>query len=386
MSTTGLCTVSVADSYTWFGEIAVLALIQLGGIGYMTVSSFVILARRSGLPAGRERVMRAQFSLPADFRLAAFIRALVVFTLVIELLGAVVLYFEFAANDVANPAWSAAFHSVSAFSTAGFSLNNNSLENFAGSVWVNGTIGVLCYAGGIGFIVLHDAWLCVRIRGRRLTFTTKVILCTTAGLLVVGTIPVFLQDPFLAELPFGQRLMAAAFQVTNASTTAGFNSVPISAMGDASLIILTLLMVIGASPAGTGGGMKTTTISALFAVVKGTLRGTGRVTYGRNEIPVERVHTAVSNFTLYLFTLAVGVYMLALAEGEMTLALAFEATSALGTVGLSMGETGALNDWGKLTITGLMFIGRVSPLTTGLSFVRRREVVEAPMRPGDLTV
>lgn len=385
MSTTGLSTVSTGDDYTWFGQVVLLLLFQVGGIGYMTLSSFVLLARKDTLNPGRERLLKAQFSLPAEFNIRVFVRQLVLFTLVVEALGAVVLAIEFAALGVPNWAWSALFHSVSAFCTAGFSLNNDSLEQFRGNLPVNATIAGLCYAGGIGFIVLQDAWLCLRVKGRKLTFTTRVILAMTLLILLVGT-PLVFFDPYMAELPLFDRVLASLFQVMTASSTAGFNTVPIGQLGASTLLLISVFMFIGASPGGTGGGVKTTSISALFAVVKGTLRGTGVATFGRNEIPRERVHTAVTNFSLYLFTVVAGIYALGLTRHEITLGMVFEAASALGTVGLSMGETASLNDAGKLIITALMFVGRVGPLTAGLAFVKRREAVTTRMEPGDLTV
>jgi len=386
MSTTGLSTVSTGDDYTWFGQAAILVLFQLGGIGYMTLSSFVILARKQKLGSGRESVLKAQFALPQDFQIRLFVRQVVLFTLIVEILGAVALMIEFQAAGEQAPVWSALFHSISAFCTAGFSLHNNSLEAYRANPVVNATIAGLCYAGGIGFIVLQDAWLCLRVRGRRLTFTSRVILVVTLALLVLGTPLLFFLDPYISGLPFGERLMAAAFQVMTASSTAGFNTVPIGKLGAASLLLLSLVMVIGASPSGTGGGVKTTSVSALLAVVLGTLRGTGTVALGNNEIPAVRLHTAITNVTLYLATLFAGLYALGMAKHEITLSLVFEAASALGTVGLSTGETASLNTPGKLIITALMFLGRVGPLTAGLAFMRRRTQTPATTQPADLTV
>lgn len=386
MSTTGLSTVSTGDDYTWFGQLVILVLFQLGGIGYMTLSSFVILARRQKLAPGRENVLKAQFALPQDFRIRVFVRQVVLFTLIVETLGAVALMIEFQAAGEQAPVWSALFHSVSAFCTAGFSLHNDSLEAYRANPVVNATIAGLCYAGGIGFIVLQDAWLCLRVRGRKLTFTSRVILVMTVAILLVGSPLLFFLDPYMAELPLGQRLMASAFQIMTASSTAGFNTVPIGRMGAAGLLMLSLVMIIGASPSGTGGGVKTTSVSALVAVALGTLRGTAKAVLGRNEVPTVRVHTAVTTVSLYLATLFAGLYALGLARHEITLSLAFEAASALGTVGLSMGETANLNPAGKLIVVGLMFLGRVGPLTAGLAFMRRRAPEETPTQPGDLTV
>ena len=218
MSTTGLTTVSTADDYTWLGQLTLLVLIQLGGIGYMVVSSFVILARRQNLGPSRENVLKAQFSLPADFNIRQFVWHVCIFTLLIEALGAAVLFFEFRAAGVEDALWQAIFHSISAFCTAGFSLFNDSMMGFSGNTAVCVTIMLLSYLGGIGFIVLADLWLCLCMRGRKLTFTSRVILAMTLGvfassllypLCLVITVVLYAVQP-LVQLDAGPWLIGLA--------------------------------------------------------------------------------------------------------------------------------------------------------------------------------
>ncbi|HSV99485.1 MAG TPA: potassium transporter TrkG [Sedimentisphaerales bacterium] len=369
ISTTGLATISVPDSYTFFGQFVLLALFQLGGIGYMTTTSFIILARGRPLSETRVGVFNAGFSLPQGFRVARFIRHIVIFSLVIETVGAALLYIEFRSYGVAQPLWSAVFHSVSAFATAGFSLNNNSLEDFRASGIVNVTIGALCYLGAIGFIVLQDAYLSSRSRRRRITFTSKVILAVTA-LVLAAEMPLFLAcEPSLRSMPIHERIYAAFFQIMAASTTSGFNSIPIGQLSAASLTLIVVAMVIGASPSGTGGGIKTTSLSILLGIAGSTLRGRSTITFFRHQIPPHRVATAVASTTLYMGVLAGGVFLLSLTEKQDYLKLVFETASALGTVGLSMGITGELTDLGKWIVTAIMFIGRVGPLTLGFALM-----------------
>ncbi len=370
ISTTGLSTVSIADSYTFFGEFVLLALFQLGGIGYMTTTSFVILACGRPLSDTRIGVFNAGFSLPEGFRVARFIRHIVVFSLIIESIGAALLYGEFRSCGVSQPLWSAVFHSVSAFATAGFSLNNNSLEDFHASGIVNLTIGVLCYLGAIGFIVLQDVYLAARYRRHKITFTSKVILVITALVLVVE-MPLFLAcEPSLRSMPIHERIYAAFFQIMAASTTSGFNSIPIGKLSAASLTLIVVAMVIGASPSGTGGGIKTTSLSVLLGIAGSTLRGRSAITFFRHQIPAHRVATAVASATLYMGVLAAGVFLLSLTEKQDYLKLVFETASALGTVGLSTGITGELTTPGKWILTTIMFIGRVGPLTLGFALMR----------------
>jgi trk system potassium uptake protein len=372
VSTTGLVTVSTGDDYTGFGQAVILVLIQLGGLGYMTVGSFTMLAISGRLSPLRERVGQAALSLPAGFQLGAFLRIVVLFTLVIEVAGAVALLPIFLSHEATNPVWQAVFHSVSAFCTAGFGLFNNSLESYRGDVALNAIIGTLSYLGAIGFIVLHDFWSFLRGRKAWLTLTSKVILFSTLWIAAIGTVLFVLDEPSLRNLPAGERWMTALFQVMTASTTVGFNTVPIGALSASSLFLLTVIMLIGASPSGTGGGIKTTSITALWAVMVSVIRHRRQVTFLQREIPDARVRAAVANVSFYALTLAAGSYALTLVETAPLPDQVFECASALSTVGLSRGITAALSDWGKGIIIALMFLGRVGPLALGIALIGRR--------------
>lgn len=369
MSTTGLTTISVSDSYSFFGELVILVLMQLGGLGYMTITSFLILSRKDRLSGVRHGILSTQFALPQGFWISQFVQHIVIFTVVIEALGAIPLYFQFAKAGIPSPLWSAAFHSVSSFATAGFSLNNNSLEGFRDNVTVNCVIGCLCYLGAIGFIVLQDAYLACTRRGHRITFTSKTILIITAAVLVVSAPVLVFCEPEIVRLPWPERICVSVFQIMTASSTAGFNTVPIGTLSAASLTVIIVSMVIGASPSGTGGGIKTTSFSALVGVLVSILRGrTEEITFFKRTIPTYRLMNAVASVTLYVIVLWLGVFLLSLTERQDYLKLVFEASSALGTVGLSMGITSSLTFAGKLIITALMFLGRVGPLTLGMAF------------------
>jgi trk system potassium uptake protein TrkH len=279
VSTTGLTTVSVADDYSRLGQWVLLILFQLGGIGYMTVSSLIILARGGKLSAGRLGVLRAGFALPHYFVPQRFLRHVAVFTIAVEAVGTLVLWWRFSVAGVQDPLWSAFFHTVSAFATAGFSLNNNSLESFRGDWIVNLTVSTLCYLGAIGFIVVQDVWYSIKLRERMLTLTSKVILTMTAAIFLVGTVLLFFIEPSVRTLPFGERVLVSAFQVMTASSTAGFNTVPIGGLTAATLVIISVAMLIGASPSGTGGGVKTTSVSALLGNLISILRSRDRVVW-----------------------------------------------------------------------------------------------------------
>jgi trk system potassium uptake protein len=380
ISTTGLTTVSVSDTYTFFGEFVLLALFQVGGVGFMTLSSLMILARGKQLPEAQVGILKAGFAVPHYFVMQHFLIHVVVFTAACETAGTLVLWWRFSSLGLDQPLWSAVFHSVSAFATAGFSLNNNSLEGFAGDWVVNFVIGALSYMGAIGFIVAQDVWYTIKLRERMLTFTSKVILAMTVAVFLAGTAVLFLSEPGLRALPLGERFLAAAFQIMTASSTAGFNTIPIGAMTAPGLVVVMLAMLIGASPSGTGGGIKTTSVSAILGNLVSVLRGRQSVVWLGHEVPMVRVLYAFAATSLYLIGLCLGVLMLCFTESKPFLPIVFEAASAIGTVGLSMGITGDLSTAGKLTVISLMFAGRCGPLTIGLALLRPDQDAEQPRR------
>lgn len=385
VSTTGLTTVSIADSHTFFGQLVVLLLIQLGGLGYMTLSSFFTLSRRNGLSPVRLEVGRAVFSLPDSFRIDKFIRSVIWFTVVIEACGAAALYPLFARAGVESAAWSAVFHSISAFCTAGFSLSNTSFEAFAGDPWMNGILSTLSYLGAVGFIVFIDFARMLTGRVEHVTLTTKIILWATVWMTVIGTGLLFLGEPLLRPLPPEDRLLAAFFQCMTAMTTVGFNTIPIGALSKASLLVIIVLMVVGSSPSGTGGGLKCTTLTAVLGVMRRAARGERDARFWGRTIPLDRVWMAVATLGFYLITLVVGIYLLELTQPTPFESNFFEAASALGTVGLSMGITPTLTGLGKVIVIALMMCGRIGPLTLGTALFSR--VPEAPKpRAEDLAV
>lgn len=367
VSTTGLATVGTPDTYTFFGQLIILTLIQLGGIGYMTLGSFILLARQQELPKQREKIARLAFVLPAGFKIKAFIRNVVIFTLVIEVLGATGLFFAFRSAGVQQPLWQAIFHSVSAFCTAGFSLFPDSLEQFSANFWVNAIITILSVLGAIGFLVMNDLFASLSGRRHQVTLTTRIILHATAWSLVIGCVGIFLLEPAYKDLSNENRLMASFFQSMSALTTVGFNTKPIGDFAHAPVFLMLLLMILGASPSGTGGGLKSTSVSAAFATVLSTLKGRSRVTFWGCEVPEHRLTMAFSSVVFYISVFFIGGLALLALQPEPIADVLFEAASALGTVGLSRGITGDLTPLSKCVVILLMFIGRIGPITFGLA-------------------
>jgi trk system potassium uptake protein TrkH len=371
VSTTGLVTVTT-DQFSIFGQIIIAALIQLGGVGYMTLGSFVILSRGRDLSDLRTGVSGAVFSLPDSFRIDKFIRSVVTFTFIVELLGATALYFIFKPCGVEHPIWCGIFHSISAFCTAGFGLFTDSFERFGGNFWLNVVIGLLSITGAMGFIVLVDVWRRLTGKIEEITFTSKIIVRMSIILIVIGTILLLITEPAVKTMPPEKGLIVSAFQSMTAMTTVGFDTIPINSLRDSSLLILIFLMIIGASPSGTGGGIKSTSFTAVVALVKSALRRDREVRFLGKRIPNYRLRVAMVNVVFYLFVLLWGVFALTLTETTKSFKdLFFETASALGTVGLSTGITSTLSSLGKLITCILMFVGRIGPLAFAIALVER---------------
>ena len=371
LSTTGLATVGVGQDYSTFGQVVVLLLIQIGGLGYMSLGSFVVLLRKRKLTGAHSELLAYDFSLPEGFKVTTFIRRMIVFTLCTELAGALLLAWIFHNNGEPAPLWNGVFHSISAFCTAGFSLFASGFEGYQAHFGLNLVISVLAILGALGFIVAADFASRFGRERRPLTFTSRIILRFTFAGIFFGMIILFLSDAGIAGLPTEVGLMTAFFQSMTAFTTVGFNTMPIGDISAAPLFVVILLMIVGASPSGTGGGMKSTTFTALWAQLKATLAGESRVCYMNRVVPAHRIRAAVSNFFFYVLVVLTGIYALLLVQEQDPYTIIFEAVSALGTVGLSTGLTGLLTPVGKLIVCALMFLGRVGPLSAGLMLFGR---------------
>lgn len=373
VSTTGLVTLNPAESYSFFGELVLLALIQLGGIGYMTFGSFIIISTRHKMSSFRRDICKKTFALPEDFSVMRFIRLVVVFTLITELFGAIILYRIFSFNDEPDALWSAIFHSVSAFCTAGFSLYGASFEGYANNAYLNITIAALSYLGAIGFIVMVDIWHLLVGKRRHLHFASKVIIEITLWFSLIGIALFYVLEPSIQSLPNWERLLASFFQVMTATTTVGFNTIPIGGLSMSVIMLLYFLMIFGASPSGTGGGLKSTTLAALWGLMRSTLKGRDAIRYQKREISPGRLQMATASFVFYMGVLLIAMLILLSTEVAPFEAVFFEAISALGTVGLTMGLTGDLSVLGKLVIVVLMFMGRVGILTFGIAVATHDE-------------
>ncbi len=376
VSTTGLAPADFSGSYNFLGQIISLIFIQLGGIGYMALSSFIILKEFSRLPSISARLLRMEFNLPQKYPLKAFIYSVFVFTVLIETIGAIILYFGFKSEGIENPAWNAIFHSVSAFCTAGFSLFGDSMTSFADNTLITTTILILSLLGSIGFIVLLDFWLKFTSKRKTITLTSQIILYSTFVFWIIAAIMIYCSDPQLIDNGWSG-VQAAVFQSISAHTTVGFNNYDIGTMSMASVFVMIILMIIGASPAGTGGGIKTTSITALFAVLLSILKRRKHVTFFSKEIPASNIYLAVSSTIFYSIIVIIGTWLVLWIDGDNFKfeAIFFEVSSALSTVGLSTGITQDLSDLSKIVISFLMFIGRLGVLTFGFALISKSPIL-----------
>lgn len=387
ISTTGLSTVSVFDSYNLFGQFIIMLLIQIGGVGYMTFTSFVLLSKKSPLTHWHQRVLNAEFSMPKGFEIRDFLKSVIIFTIVIEIIGALCFYIAFTQAGVEHnfAIWSSVFHSVSSFCTAGFGLYNDSFVQFADNTFINTIISVLSICGSMGFIVVTDFWNRISGKTKAITSTTKTIIVVTTLLLVLGTLMIYFFEPSVRNLD-GNKWMVSFFQSMSALTTVGYNSMPLGDLSVVVILILIVLMYIGASPSGTGGGLKSTTFTALIAIMWNRIRNNKQVTFFGKVIPVEKLYVATSVFILYAFVLFIATILLAISEDFSLEQILFETTSAIGTVGLSTGITGALTSFGKVVLIIVMFVGRLGVLTFGLAILARRNELKTKVDESDLAV
>ena len=373
ISTTGLVTVSVYDSYNFFGQFIVMGLFQIGGIGYMTLTTYYLLFTTKSITHWHNKIIGTEFTLPKTIKIKDFIKSVIVFTAVMETLGAIGFFIAFKQEgmETIKAIWFSTFHSVSAFCTAGFGLFYSSFEDYSNNDFINSIISVLAIAGSLGFIVTTDLWYRVRRKSQSISFTTKIITYGFVLLLIIGTTLVYFAEPSVQNS--NSKFSESFFQTMTAMTTVGFNTISTGGLSLPILLFVTFLMYIGASPSGTAGGMKITTLTAMISILKSRLAGQKRISFLGRIIPLERLYVATSTFILYTSIIFLFSFLLTFTESFEFEKILFEVASALGTVGLSTGITGDLTAIGKVLVIILMFVGRVGVLTFGFALLERKK-------------
>ncbi|MEO0122572.1 MAG: TrkH family potassium uptake protein [candidate division WOR-3 bacterium] len=382
---TGLIVKNTAMDFTLFGKCIILLLIQIGGLGYMTLSTsfFFFLGKKISL---RDRMLfKESVNILSYDNLMRFAWRIFRITFVVEMIGAILFYFSFV-KKFSPPiaAGHAIFHSISAFCNAGFSTFSENLTLFANFWNVPLIASVLIITGGIGFIVISDIYyVLIKKQRKELSLHSKIVLKTTIILLVVGTLFILFYEGqrSLVNYSLPMKIIHSFFQSVT-PRTAGFNTVDISSFSTATIFLLIVLMFIGASPGGTGGGVKTSTFALMLIWIKELLFGRYKndVTTMKKRIPQEQAMRSFLLISLSVFLILISFFLILLFDRAQPLKLLFEIFSAFGTVGLSLGSNlnpycnyvGEFSLFSKLIIILLMLIGRVGTLTLGSALIRPR--------------
>ena len=380
---TGLVVVDTGTYFSLFGQLVIIVLIQAGGLGIMTMATLMALVMRRKIQLRERLIMQEalnQMTVSGVVRLTQYI---ILLTFFIEFIGGSILalrwYPEFGAEGIYFGYW----HAISSFCNAGFDLFGNyiGLTNYVDDITVNLTVTTLIILGGIGFTVMFDLWH--NRRWSKFSMHTKLVITTTSVLLAFGTVIIFLLEinnpSTLGPLSWSGKVLGSYFQSVT-TRTAGYNTLGIGNLQDATIFFMIILMFIGASPSSTGGGVKTTTIGVLIAAVWALIRGKHDVEMFKRRIPQQVVYKAFSIFFIAATVVIFVTMMMSITENASFLKIMFEVVSAFGTVGLSTGITTSLTDYGKVWLIATMFAGRVGPVTLALALAlrTRKGVVQYP--------
>jgi trk system potassium uptake protein TrkH len=388
-ATSATCVTGLVVFDTWthwnvFGQIVIISLIQIGGLGVITFTTgFSLLLRRK---LGLRDIQLATENTGGDtINITRLVKMILLFTAGCETLGALILMLRFVPQFGPKGIWVAFFTAISAYCNAGFDIlgfvmKDGNLIPYVSDPLVCLTVGGLIVIGGLGFVVISDVYsshIKPRIKKQKtkhLNFHSTIVLMMTGILIVAGTILFFIceYNNTLRGMNFGTQLNASVFQSIS-PRTAGFASVDIAKEYDFTKIITVILMFIGASPAGTGGGIKTTTFLVLAATVFSVMRGNEETTILKRRVDKSTVYRSLSIFFGALFVVLFTTGVILISDPEVTgIDALFEATSAFGTVGLTAGVTQTLSDLSKFIVSLTMFIGRVGPVSLGLALALRK--------------
>ncbi|WP_248549596.1 TrkH family potassium uptake protein [Paenibacillus odorifer] len=364
---TGLVVLDTGTSFTIFGKTVIMILIQIGGLGFMTMATLFSLVLKRKISLRDRLILQEAMNQGSMEGIVRLIRRVLIYSLVIEGCAAVLLSIRWAFDmPLGKAIYYSIFHAVSMFNNAGFDIFGDfrSLTDYVYDPLVNIIVMFLIVSGGIGFIVMSDL---VEFRvTRRLSLHSKVVLSTSTGLILIGALVIFIFEftntRTLGSLNFGGKILSAFFQSVS-PRTAGANTVDIAGLRQATQFFIVILMFIGASPGSTGGGIKTTTFTMMIGAVIAMLRGREDVVLFRYRLAQERIYKALTITLLALLLIASVSMILSTTEDSNFLAILFETTSAFATVGLTMGLTPELSAIGKILLCLTMFAGRLGPLT-----------------------
>ena len=370
---TGLSVIDISKEFTFFGQIVVLILIQIGGLGIMSISAIVILfSINKGSVQDRIRTLE-MFNTKNKDIIRSTVKAIFLATFLVELIGAILLFTVMDNNRIGERVFYSLFHSISAFCNAGFALYTYSLHRFSNSAIVTITVSLLIVLGGIGYPVFVSIYTAIisKIKGKRyvMDVQTIIILFTSAFLLLFGTLFIFFNEysNALEGMTLKEKILASIFQSVS-TRTAGFETIAYNSMNGVTIGVVIFLMFIGASPSSTGGGVKTTTFFVFIASIITAITNRPFIIVKGRKIKDDAVNKSIAIFTLAIAISVFGALLIFYIDGHKAMMpVIFETVSAISTVGLSLGITAGLSVWSKIIVIALMFIGRVGYLTLFMS-------------------
>jgi trk system potassium uptake protein len=370
---TGLTVVNTAEHWTRSGQTVIMLLIQIGGLGFMTITTLIFLLLGKRLYLRERLIIMEELNYRKISGVISLTRYILILTFAFELIGTILLYCFFKKMMPVGRAWYfSIFHAISAFNNAGFDLMGNSLEDYVDSVYINLVFSLLFIIGGLGFIVIAEVFS--KLHHRSLSLHSRLVISITLILIVMGSVAILILEynnpATLGLLDLKGKLLASFFQGVT-PRTAGFNTITTGHFKDVSLFFLIILMFIGASPGSTGGGVKTTTVGALLIVVYNMALGKKDIEFLRRRFKRKDIYKTLTVVVISLMVIASVTLVLSFTEGFSFIQILFEVFSAFSTVGLSTGITPDLSSIGRIAIIFTMFIGRVGPFTIALALSRK---------------
>lgn len=381
---TGLVTLPTVSTWSMFGQVVILVLIQIGGLGFIAIVSglMLLVTRRMGI--GHKLLIQDAFNLNTMQGLSKFIRNVLLGTLLIEAIGAALCMTVFVPQFGERGIWISIFHSVSAFCNAGIDIfAENSLCDFATNPIINAVTSALIILGGIGYIVWWDVLRVVRSGAIKkghfwchLTLHSKIAITASALLIFGGGLLIliceFNNPATIGDMSFFDKIQVSLFQSVT-TRTAGFASVPQENLRDTTSVISMVMMLVGGSPVGTAGGLKTVTVAVLVCSALATVRNKNEATLFGRRVSSDSIRRAVAVVITFGCIALVSTVLLAAATGANLLDVVYESVSAIATVGLSRNFTGSLNAWGKLIVIVTMYLGRIGPISLAVAIGSQNE-------------
>lgn len=385
---TGLVVVDTGTHWSLFGQLVILFLIQVGGLGVMSFATFFALILGKRIQLRQRLIMQQALNKSSLEGIVELFRYLLLFSLVTEIIAALILAVHWASSmGMGNALWFGVFHSVSAFNNAGFDLFGNftSLTAFTTDVITNLVMSSLFVVSGLGFAVIYEIYSFKKTR--RLSLHSRLVLITTLVLICSGTVIILVSEYNYAlhGLTPAGKLMTAYFQAVT-PRTAGFNTIDLNSLLPSTQLLIMFLMFIGGSPGSTAGGIKTTTVTLLCLAIYSILRGKRDTEIFKRRISHQEVFRALAIGLLALFLIFLITFLLSFIQKGNLIRILFEVVSAISTVGLSLGLTTELTNTGRILIIIVMFLGRLGPLTIGYALAYRQKQPDIRYPEGRLMV